>query len=174
MAYDMAAQRLRVAGIVTDSIVDGPGLRLAVFVQGCPHACPGCHNPSSHDPEGGEWASVADIAGRMQKNPLLAGITLTGGEPMEQAAACLSLVHALPAGTSVWLYSGWTWEEIWQSGDPARTALVQACEVLVDGRYDERLRSLELRFRGSSNQRLIDVPRTIKAGHPVLWQPPDW
>lgn len=167
---------LRVSGIVSDSIVDGPGLRLAVFTQGCPHACPGCHNPQSHDPAGGHDMPVADIAATAQKNPLLSGITLTGGEPMEQAAACLALVRALPEQLNVWLYSGWTWDEITQSGDPDRVALLHACDVLVDGRFREHERSLDLRFRGSRNQRLIDVQKTLAQGEGevVLWEPPVW
>lgn len=169
-----SAPPLRVSGIVTDSIVDGPGLRLAVFTQGCPHGCPGCHNPQSHDPAGGYPIPIADIVARVEKNPLLSGVTITGGEPMEQAGACLSLLEALPAGLSRWLYSGWTWEEIMASGDADRVALAAACHVLVDGRFRLEERSLELRFCGSRNQRLLDVPASLQAGAPVLWTPPEW
>lgn len=165
---------LRVFGLVMDSIVDGPGLRLAVFTQGCPHHCLGCHNPNSHDPAGGYTIAVQEIAEMAKGNPLLAGVTLTGGEPMEQAAACLSLVRALPEGLSVWLYSGYTVEEILRSEDPARPKLLAACAVLVDGRYEQDRRSLSARFRGSTNQRLIDIPKTLKAGKAVLWEMPVW
>lgn len=168
------ADTLRVFGITGDSIVDGPGLRLAVFTQGCPHGCPGCHNPQSHDFAGGYDATLESILARVRKNPLLAGITLSGGEPMEQAAACLALVQALPQGLTTWLYSGWTWEEIMQSGDADRIALAQACDVLVDGRFVLAERSLELTFRGSRNQRLIDVPKTLAAGEIVPWTAPVW
>ena len=166
---------LRLSGLVMDSIVDGPGLRLAVFTQGCPHRCPGCHNPQSHDPAGGYLCSVRDILSKVKKNPLLAGITLTGGEPMEQAAACLSLVRALPAGLSVWLYSGYTYEEIRDAGNEAQRALLDRCEVLVDGRFDLAKRSLELAYRGSANQRLIDVQKTRAGdGRVVAWEAKAW
>ena len=168
------AARLRIADIVSDSIVDGPGLRLAVFTQGCPHRCPGCHNPQSHDPEGGRWEAVSAIAARFAANPLLSGVTLTGGEPMEQAAACLALLAALPAGTNVWIYTGWTLEEILQSGDEHRIALARACDVLVDGRFVLAERSLALAYRGSRNQRLIDMAATRAAGDIRLWTPPAW
>lgn len=165
---------LRVYGMVNDSIVDGPGLRLAIFAQGCPHACPGCHNPASHDPAGGQDVSIAEILERVRKNPLLSGITLTGGEPMEQAAACLALVRALPQGLNVWLYSGWTWEELMRSGDASRIALAKACDVLVDGRFVQAERSLSLPFRGSANQRPVDVKTTLAQGRVVQWSPPAW
>ncbi|MCL1965504.1 MAG: anaerobic ribonucleoside-triphosphate reductase activating protein [Firmicutes bacterium] len=173
MACD--AKPLRVADILTDSIVDGPGLRLAVFTQGCPHRCAGCHNPRSHDPVGGYEVSIAGIMDSIQKNPLLAGITLTGGEPMEQAAACLSLARALPAGLSLWLYSGYTYEEIRQSGDASRIALLEACDVLVDGRFEIEKRSLALPYRGSANQRLIDMKKTrANGGRVIMWETTAW
>lgn len=145
-----------------------------MFTQGCPHRCPGCHNPQSHDPEGGRWEAVSAIAARFAANPLLSGVTLTGGEPMEQAAACLALLAALPAGTNVWIYTGWTLEEILQSGDEDRIALARACDVLVDGRFVLAERSLALAYRGSRNQRLIDMAATRAAGDIRLWTPPAW
>lgn len=165
---------LRVFGIESDSIVDGPGLRLSVFTQGCPHHCPGCHNPQSHEPSNGCEIAIDDILEKITKNPLISGMTLSGGEPLEQAAACLALVKALPPGLNTWIYSGWTFEEIMQSGDPDRIALVKACDVLVDGRFIESQRSLELRFCGSRNQRLIDIKKTLAQGGVVLWEPPVW
>lgn len=165
---------IRVCDLISDSIVDGPGLRLAVFTQGCPHKCPGCHNPQSHDPQGGYELSIAEIVRRASKNPLLSGITLTGGEPLEQADACLKLVRALPKTLSVWLYSGYTFEEILQSGDGGRIELLRACEVLVDGRFLQAERSLDLRFRGSRNQRLLDLPKSIARKKAVAWEAPVW
>lgn len=167
------AQMMRIFGLQSDSIVDGPGLRLAVFTQGCPHGCPGCHNPQSHDADGGYLISADAIAEAYRANPLLRGVTLTGGEPMEQAGACLSLLGMLP-GANVWLYTGWTWEEIHAGGDAARIALAEACDVLVDGRFVLARRSLELRFCGSDNQRLIDVKKTRRTGGVALWEPPAW
>lgn len=158
---------LRLAGLTQDSIVDGPGLRLAVFTQGCSHRCPGCHNPGSHDPHGGEASSAEAVIAAMDGNPLLDGVTLTGGEPFEQPEACLELAQAARArNLSVWAYSGYTFEELLHV--PARRALLEACEVLVDGPYLEGQRSLELRFRGSRNQRVIDVPASLEAGKVVL------
>ncbi|MDR0928656.1 MAG: anaerobic ribonucleoside-triphosphate reductase activating protein [Oscillospiraceae bacterium] len=164
----MSGAKLRIAGLVSDSIVDGAGLRLSVFVQGCPHRCPGCHNPESHDPVGGSEMAVAEIAQKAARNPLLSGITLTGGEPMEQAAGCLALVRALPEYLNVWVYSGYTYEEILGSGDQDKVALLNACDVLVDGRFVLAERSLSLRFRGSRNQRVIDLNCTRAAGE-VVW-----
>ena len=104
---------MRIAGIVNDSIVDGPGLRLAIFAQGCPHHCPGCHNPESHDFAGGSDMDTEKIIARMDANPLLDGITLTGGEPFEQPEACRILADAAHArGLNVWAYSGYTFEQL--------------------------------------------------------------
>lgn len=167
------AQSLRVFGMQSDSIVDGTGLRLAVFTQGCPHGCPGCHNPDSHAYEGGYQMDIEAIAEAYRANPLLSGLTLTGGEPMEQAGACLALLGLLP-GANVWLYTGWTWDELHAGGDAERIALAEACDVLVDGRFVLARRSLELRFCGSDNQRLIDVQKTRRSGGLVLWAPPVW
>ena len=86
--------KIRIAGTVNDSIVDGPGLRFAVFTQGCPHHCPGCQNPETHDPNGGHEEDTDALIARMKKNPLLSGLTLTGGDPLEQSAPCLALARA--------------------------------------------------------------------------------
>ena len=158
---------MRIAGTVQDSIVDGPGLRFVVFAQGCPHSCEGCHNPETHDIDGGEEKATADIIAEMIKNPLTDGITLSGGEPFLQAAACAKLAHtAKTNGLNIWTYSGWTYEELL---DMARSnddisELLKLTDVLVDGRFVQSLRTLELRFRGSSNQRLIDMNATRRAG----------
>ena len=161
------ASRLKISGIVMDSIVDGPGLRMAVFTQGCPHRCPGCHNPESHDPDGGRWMDVSEIA-RMV-NPLISGVTLTGGEPLEQAGACLALIDALPEGLSVWVYSGYTYEEIMRGGTEEQRALIGVADVLVDGRFLEEKRTLALAFRGSGNQRVIDLGETRREGEVVVF-----
>ena len=166
---------IRVFGLVEDSIVDGPGYRFAVFVQGCPHGCAGCHNPESHSFEGGTVMDTADIVGKFDGNPLLSGVTLSGGEPMCQAEACLELAKAAHGrGMTVWCYTGYTWERLQQEGDPARMALLREVDVLVDGRFVLAERSLALQFCGSRNQRLIDVPRSLAAGEVALWTPPSW
>lgn len=161
---------IRIAGIANDSIVDGPGLRLAVFTQGCPHGCPGCHNPHTHDPLGGRQVDIGSIVAMIDKNPLLDGLTLTGGEPFEQPAACAALAASAKARRlSVWAYTGYTYDELAQRRDPDTDALLALVDVLVDGRYVQAQRSLDIAFRGSCNQRLIDMPGTLAAGEVRLW-----
>ena len=151
---------MRIAGIVNDSIVDGPGLRLAIFAQGCPHHCPGCHNPESHDFAGGSDMDTEKIIARMDANPLLDGITLTGGEPFEQPEACRILADAAHArGLNVWAYSGYTFEQL--CAGPEKRRLLEACDVLVDGPFLLEERSLDLRFRGSKNQRVLKVSEML-------------
>ncbi len=154
---------MRIAGIVNDSIVDGPGLRLAIFAQGCPHHCPGCHNPESHDFAGGSDMDTEKIIARMDANPLLDGITLTGGEPFEQPEACRILADAAHArGLNVWAYSGYTFEQL--CAVPEKRRLLEACDVLVDGPFLLAERSLDLRFRGSKNQRVLKVSELLAGG----------
>ena len=155
---------MRIAGTVNDSIVDGAGLRFTVFTQGCPHHCPGCHNPQTHAFDGGKEMDVEEIIRAFRKNPLLDGITLSGGEPFCQSEACLLLAQAAHAsGLNVWAYSGYTYEEL-LAGKSEWQNLLREVDVLVDGRFILEKRTLECRFRGSSNQRLIDVPASLKSG----------
>ena len=164
--------KLRLAGTVPESVVDGPGVRFALFVQGCPLRCPGCQNPHTHDPAGGEWVDTAELAALVLYRPWLDGLTLTGGEPFAQAAACLDLARRLrAAGRSVWVFTGYVFEEILRDGDPDQRELLASADVLVDGPYLEGRRDLGLAFRGSSNQRLIDVPASLAAGEARLWAP---
>ena len=167
--------KIRIAGTVNDSIVDGPGLRYAVFTQGCSHHCPGCHNPETHDFSGGHEEDTDALIARMLKNPLLSGLTLSGGDPLEQSAPCLELAKAAHAhNLNVWAYTGYTWEYLLDENDPDRMALLQEVDVLVDGPFLLDQRSLELNYCGSKNQRLIDVPASLTQGKIVLWQPPVW
>lgn len=160
---------IRIAGTVNDSIVDGPGFRYTVFTQGCPHGCPGCHNPQTHDPRGGRDADTAELVRAMEGNPLLDGLTLSGGEPFAQPEACLELARAAHGlGLNVWAYSGYTFDELMCMDNPAVRALLERCDVLVDGRFVRAERTLELRFRGSKNQRLIDVKRSLAEGRAAL------
>ncbi len=159
---------MRIYGLVQDSIVDGPGFRFVCFVQGCPHHCPGCHNPDSHDPAGGREMAVEEVAAQMLSNPLTDGLTLSGGEPMEQAAACLRLAErAHGAGLNVWCYTGYTLEHLLQEGTTDQRALLEQVDVLVDGPFLLAERTLSLPWRGSRNQRLLDVPASLAAGQPV-------
>lgn len=166
---------IQISGIMNDSIVDGPGLRLAVFVQGCRHGCVGCHNPDTHDPLGGRAMDTDEIVAMMAANPLLDGITLSGGEPFEQAAACAELARAAKArGLSVWAYTGSVYEGLSESKDAQVQALLALCDVLVDGPFVLAQRSLALDYRGSANQRLIDLNKTRQAGAVALWERPAW
>lgn len=159
--------RFRLAGVVNDSIVDGPGLRLAVFAQGCPHHCPECHNPQSHDFEGGEWGDTAEILRIAEDNCLLDGITLTGGEPFCQPEACAELARgAHKLGLNVWVYTGYLFENL-LNGTDAQRELLKNADVLVDGPFLIAQKSMDVRFRGSKNQRLIDVQKSLNAGHAV-------
>lgn len=162
---------MRIANTVNDSIVDGPGLRFTVFTQGCPHACPGCHNPETHDPGGGEEVSVEELLGRLEKNPLIEGLTLSGGEPFLQAGPCAALARAArERGLTVWTYTGFLYEGLLAADRPDWAALLAETDVLVDGPYVEEERSHGLPFRGSRNQRLIDVPKSRAAGRVVRWE----
>ena len=166
---------IRIFGTVEDSIVDGPGIRYSVFTQGCPHHCPGCHNPESHPFEGGKVVDTAELIQVMKRNPLLDGLTLSGGEPFCQPEACLELARAAKAARlSVWSYTGYTWEALHAQNDPARMALLKELDVLVDGPFILAQRSLALKFCGSRNQRVIDVQKSLAAGEIVLWTPPVW
>ena len=164
---------MRIANFVQDSIVDGPGLRFALFTQGCPHHCPGCHNPGTHDPEGGREMDPADIISEMLKNPLTDGLTLSGGEPFAQPAACAQVARAAKEkGLSVWAYSGWTFEQLLEMPDVQE--LLTLLDVLVDGPFILNQRSLELRWRGSKNQRVLDVPKSLAAGKAIEWEAPSY
>ena len=160
---------MRIFGLVQDSIVDGPGFRFACFVQGCPHRCPGCHNPDSHDPGGGRVMTVEDVTREMLKNPLTDGLTLTGGDPFAQPEDCLALAHAAREhGLNVWAYSGWTFEYLRDQGSEGQKALLAALDVLIDGPFILEQRRLALPWRGSRNQRVIDVPASLAAGEAVV------
>lgn len=177
-------QTIRLYGKASDSIVDGPGLRFAVFVQGCSHNCPGCHNLDSQPFGGGTVELIDDVVAEIAANKLAQGVTISGGEPFDQAAACAELarqVHLL--GLGVWTYSGYRYEQL-TAGVPSSAAcdLLELTDVLIDGPFVQALHSFDLSWRGSSNQRLIDVVATRKLGRIVLWEtheealekPPSW
>lgn len=148
--------KIKVAGIQQDSIVDGIGLRFVVFTQGCPHQCPGCHNPETHTLFGGKMMEVKEVIAQMYANPLCDGLTLSGGEPFWQPLVCAEIAKAAKErGMNVWCYTGYTLEEL--SVIPGAEDLLLLVDVLVDGRFIQSKRSLDLDFRGSSNQRVIDM-----------------
>lgn len=185
-------------GTVPDSIVDGPGLRYAVFVQGCSHGCPGCHNPESQPAEGGTETTLAALLADIRANGLVHDVTLSGGEPFEQPKACAALAAELKRnGYGIWCYTGYLYDDLAGRAEAARIQqaqreeagltgnaltegiaddlavgdLLDSIDVLVDGPFVESRKSLELKWCGSSNQRLIDVPATRRAGSVVEWQP---
>lgn len=154
------ASAIDVCGIEPESIVDGPGFRYVVFVQGCPHHCPGCHNPQSHAFGCGTPRTAQELAAEMQENPLLAGVTLSGGEPFCQAEALCELAQLVhDMGKTVVTFSGYTLEQLCEKGrtEPAVRQLLELTDTLIDGPYIEAQRDLELQFRGSRNQRVIDM-----------------
>ncbi len=174
---DKAPDSIRLYGLVNDSIVDGPGMRTAIFTQGCPHNCEGCHNPESHDFNGGTVWQLDDIEKKFANDPLLDGITLSGGEPFAQPAACAELARRARArGLNVWAYTGYTYENLLKmaESDENIAAFLDNVDVLVDGPFVLAERSLDLLFCGSRNQRLIDLKATRESGTVTLYTPPAW
>lgn len=164
------ASKLRISGIVSESIVDGPGIRYTIFTQGCPHHCPGCHNPQTHDFAGGYDADTDAILREVAEDPLLQGVTFSGGEPFCQPEALLPVAKAVKEmGKDLVVYSGYTLEQLLELAKerPAIGELLDTCDILVDGPYMEALRDIDLLFRGSSNQRIIDLHLLRKENNPV-------
>ncbi len=162
---------IRLAGIVSESIVDGPGLRFTIFVQGCPHHCEGCHNPETHDFSAGRLADVDRIFLKIQSDPLIKGVTFSGGEPFCQPEPLAYLAEKLKKnGYHLMSYSGYTFEELKKLSEENQFVadLLSKLDLLVDGRFVLSQRSLELKFKGSKNQRILDVPASLNAGKAVL------
>ncbi len=158
---------LYVAGFANDSIVDGPGIRFTVFFQGCPHHCPGCQNPETWAFEGGTPFTPEAILERVQHNPLAKGVTFSGGEPFAQAEGIIPLARLLREnGYELASYTGYTFEEL-MAGTPAQKELLGLLDTVVDGRFVLEQLTLELRFRGSRNQRILNVAQSLAAGHAV-------
>ncbi len=162
---------LRISGIVPESIVDGPGIRYTVFVQGCPHHCEGCHNPQTHDFEGGRLVDIEDIMNEIQRNPLLSGATFSGGEPFCQPEELFELGKLIKEkGLDLVCYSGYTFEELLALSEkrPAIKDLLSLTDILIDGKFILKEKSLMLKFRGSKNQRMIDVKKSLSKGEVVI------
>lgn len=155
---------IAIYGTAGQSIVDGPGLRYSVFTQGCSHACDGCHNGDSWDYDGGRRYRISDLLDDMQRDPLCNGLSVSGGDPFYRISETTELVsearRRMPSIT-VWIWSGFRYEELMEDADAAR--LLSICDVLVDGPFIASLRDPELAWRGSSNQRVIDLVATRKA-----------
>lgn len=164
--------KIRVAGIVPESIVDGPGIRLVVFTQGCVHNCRGCHNPESHSKEGGYLIDIEEIILEIKSNPLLDGITLSGGDPFEQSLNMSILAKKVKdLGLNVVTYTGYILEEILNSSDKSGfKELLEQTDILVDGPFELSKKDLLLNFKGSSNQRIIDVKKTLENNKIIIYE----
>jgi len=150
---------MRLAGIIPESIVDGPGVRFVVFAQGCPHHCPGCHNPQTWDIEGGKERTMQEIRKMLRKRKSkLRGITISGGEPFLQAVEMAELAReAKKIDLDVVTYTGYLYEDLLSLERPGIQELLEVTDLLVDGQFQQELKDIALAFRGSSNQRLIDL-----------------
>ena len=158
---------LDLSGIVSDSIVDGPGIRTTIFCQGCPHHCPGCHNPETWDFGCGTQVPVEDLVDIVRSNPLCRGVTFSGGEPFAQAAGFAKLARLLKEkGYEVASYSGYTFEELLGGSDDQKE-LLSSIDILIDGPFLMAEKSLEIAFRGSRNQRILDVKKSLAEGMAV-------
>lgn len=164
----------RVMGINFESLVDGDGVRVTVFFSGCKHHCKGCHNPASHDFGNGRPFTdqlQSDIIEYLSETPFIDGLTLSGGDPMYSAEAIIPFVKRVKGelpDTTIWIYSGFTFEEICE--DTIMAELVSLCDVLVDGVFDINKMSPNLRYKGSSNQRTIDVRNSLRSRGLVLYE----
>ena len=158
---------LNLSGIVQDSIVDGPGIRTTIFCQGCPHHCPGCHNPETWDFGCGTDVPVEDLVDVVRSNPLCRGVTFSGGEPFAQAAGFAKLAQLLKKrGYEVASYSGYTFEELLNGSDDQKE-LLASIDILIDGPFLLAQKSLEVPFRGSRNQRILDVKKSLAESRAV-------
>ncbi len=160
----MLSDTVRISGLINDSIVDGPGIRLTIFTQGCPHHCEGCHNPQTHDFNGGEDATIESLLEKAKSNPLLDGVTFSGGEPFCQAKQLYELgLEIKKAGMSIVTYTGYTYEYLTKHADTENYygELLSITDYLVDGPFILSKRDILLKFKGSSNQRIINVKKSL-------------
>lgn len=159
---------LSILSIVEDTTVDGPGFRTAIYAAGCPNHCPGCHNPESWDIQQGTWMETEEVVSHVLADEF-ANVTFSGGDPMFQPEGFAEVAEAIKAHSdkTIWCYTGYRYEELVRH--PQQKRLLRSIDVLVDGRFEQALRDESLLFRGSSNQRLIDVPASLQAGEVVLF-----
>ena len=163
-------ETLRIAGVVKESTVDGPGFRYVIFTQGCPHKCEGCHNPETHDFNGGKLVAIDKIVQDIKKNPLLAGVTISGGDPLMQAGQVAKLIDKLDTKLNVMVYTGFTYEYLLKNANENNKYmdLLERTDILMDGKFVKELMDENLIFRGSSNQRAIDVKKSLKENKIVI------
>lgn len=156
---------VRLAGIAYESLVNGPGMRRVYFAQGCRHNCEGCFNKDTHDFNGGELKDMDELIDDAVGNPMLKGITFSGGDPVEQAESFLYMAKAFKkAGLNIWCYTGYTFEEVLNKMKENKSLkeLIDNIDVLVDGKFEINKKRDGLRFKGSTNQRLINVKESLK------------
>ena len=160
---------LRILDILEDTTVDGPGFRTSIYCSGCTHHCVECHNPQSWAQDGGHEMSVEEVMQVIEADPF-ANVTFSGGDPMQQAAGFTALAEAIKTRTNktIWCYTGYTYEALLKM--PMQRALLEKVDVLVDGPFVASQQSKDLLFRGSANQRLIDVPRSLETGQVIEWK----
>jgi len=168
----VGSMKLRVAGFLDNTTVNGEGLRSAVFLSGCNHNCEGCHNKPMQDFNYGEDIDIKDIIDRIQSNmPLIRGVTFSGGEPFEQADKLSILAKDIKdMGLSLWSYTGYTFEEIINSGDKYKLKLLKMLDVLIDGRFEKDLAQGAHKYTGSRNQRIINVKESVAAKKVIMWE----
>ena len=162
--------KIRLAGLVADSIVDGPGFRFTIFTQGCPHHCEGCHNPQTHDFNGGRYADCDKIIEKICQNKLTAGVTFSGGEPFCQSEPCAYTAKRLKGlDYHLMAFTGYTFEQLFEMSqkDKYVKEFLSCLDIIIDGKFDLSQRSLELKYKGSKNQRTIDVQESLKQGRAV-------
>lgn len=166
---------INVAGVVNDSIVDGVGLRYVLFVQGCPRKCKGCHNADTQPFVEKTLMTPTEIIEQIDSNPLLDGVTFSGGEPMCQAAALAPLAKMIKErGLHLAIYTGYTFEDLYSSDMLGVKELLSYADILIDGEFIEGLRDYTLKFRGSSNQRVIAVQESLRLSQTILVTSPKW
>ena len=159
---------LSILDILEDTTVDGPGFRTAIYAAGCPNGCPGCHNPESWDINRGHWMSTEEILEKVLADNF-ADVTFSGGDPMFQPEGFTQLAHAIKEWSrkNIWCYTGYTFEKLLRN--PRQAQLLKYIDVLVDVKFKKELRDEELYFRGSRNQRLIDVQTSLQKGETVIY-----
>lgn len=157
--------RYNILDIIRGTTVDGPGFRTSVYLAGCVHRCPHCHNPHSWDPDEGRVMTMKEIMQIIDEENF--DVTLSGGDPLFYPEKTEALINEIKKkGRNIWLYTGYTWEEI--QNDPVLASALRNVDVIVDGPFLNQLKSSDLPFRGSSNQRIIDVKESLRKGHPVI------
>ncbi len=168
----MYGNMIKVAGIKNESMVDGPGIRFALFVQGCPRSCPGCQNPDSQDPQGGVYMTIPEILEYLDALPSIDGVTFSGGEPFMQPSPMAELGRKIKErGYHLITYTGYTFEELLKESESCTPIheLLRVTDVLVDGPYRQEEQQIGLDYKGSKNQRLIEVGISLKQTRPIEW-----